>query len=109
MKLSPPGRFRNLHLLVDRQKQVEQNEEDMRLSPAELESARLEMEQNYQHQLWKNKHRIQSFLGVRLTTLSTYGMVLTAFAAYFYLKYGTIDPSTEPSPKVSITQWLKEY
>lgn len=109
MKPSPPGRFRNLHLLLDRQNQVAQREEDaMLLSPSELSHARQEMEQNYQHQQWKKKHKIQGLLGIRLSPLAVYGMVLVFGAVYIWFKYGTIEPFQANPPRFTITQWLKE-
>lgn len=110
MKVSPPGRFRDLHLLLDRQKQIEQDETpSIRLSAAELSQARAEMEQNYQYQIWKKQHKVQSFLGIRVSALSNYGMLLVMGAAYIWLKYGSIEPFTQAAPRFTITQWFKEY
>jgi hypothetical protein len=109
MKPSTPGRFRDLHLLLDRQKQFEQSEEtSMRISTGELEQARMEMEQNYQQQVWKKQHKVQSFLGIRVSALSNYGMLLVMGAVYFWLKYGTIDPFPQSPPRFTLTQWFKE-
>ena len=96
-------------MLLDRQKQVEHSEvSNTKFSPSELERARLEMEQNYQHQLWKKKHKVQSLLGIRLSAISNYGMILVMGAVYFWLKYGTLDPFTQTPPRFSVTQWFKE-
>jgi hypothetical protein len=109
VKPSPPGRFRNLHLLLDRQKQAEAREENaIRLSAGDLNRARQEMEQNYENQQWKKKHKIQSVLGIRLSPISTYGMVLVFGAVYTWLKYGTIEPFPTNPPRFTITQWFKE-
>jgi len=109
MKPSPPGRFKDLHLLLDRQKQAEQSEDvELKVTPAELDQARVEMEQNYQDQLWKKQHRIQSFFGIRLTPIAIYGMILVFGAAYFWLKYGTLGPFPQAPPRFTVTQWLKE-
>lgn len=109
MKPSPPGRFRDLHLLIDRQRQIEQDEEaSIRLSSAELEQARAEMEQNYQHQIWKKQHKVQSFFGIRVSALSNYGMLLVMGAVYFWFKYGAIQPFPQSPPRFTLTQWLKE-
>jgi len=108
MKPSPPGRFRDLHLLLDRQKQAEQDEApSLRLSPVDLEKARLEMERNYQHQIWKKEHKLQSFFGVRLTAMSNYGMLLVMGAVYFWIKYGSIDPFPASPPRFTVTKWLQ--
>jgi hypothetical protein len=110
MKASNPSRFRDLHLLVDRGKQAEQYQEDgMHLSPAALEQARIEMEQNYQAQEWRKQHKLQAALGIRWTGLATFGMVLCLGGFYALIKYGTIEPYPPTPPRFVLTQWLKHH
>jgi hypothetical protein len=109
MKPSPPGRFRDLHLLIDEEKRAERaHEQGMYISPQALEGARQEMEANYEHMVWKKEHKIQGLLGIRLSPLAVYGMILVIGAAYIWFKYGTIEPFPKSQPNFTITQWLRE-